>query len=241
MTDGVAVIVGAGDGLGAGTAQAFARDGMTVVASRRKQAPLDALVAGIEAEGGRAVGIACDARDEDQVVALFDRIEDEIGPVEMAMFNAGAWHNAPILEMTSRIYRQVWDTAAFAGFLVGREAARRMAPRGQGTILFTGATASVRGGAGFAAFSGAKQALRGLSQSMARELGPKGIHVAHVIVDGQIDTEAVREKFPDRVAALPEDGLMLPAEIGAQFVALHRQTRSAWTFEMDLRPWAEQW
>lgn len=238
---GAVIVIGAGDGLGAGIARAFARDGLAVAASRRKAEPLDALVRAIETEGGRAVGIACDARAEDSVAALFARAEAELGPVEAVVFNAGAWHSAPIRDMTARIYRQVWETAAFAGFLVGREAARIMVPRGRGTIIFTGATASVRGGSGFAAFAGAKFALRALAQSMARELGPQGVHVAHVIVDGQIDTDAVRGRFPDRVAALPDHGLMAPDAIAANFVMLHRQPRSAWTFEMDLRPSIEAW
>lgn len=241
MPDGVAVVIGAGDGLGAGVARAFGKDGLAVVPSRRKVGPLEALVRGIEGDGGKAVAMACDARDEDSVVSLFGRAEAELGPVEAVVFNAGAWHNAPIRDMTSRIYRQVWETAALGGFLAGREAARLMAPRGHGTIIFTGATASIRGASGFAAFSGAKFALRALAQCMARELGPEGVHVAHVIVDGQIDTDAVREKFPDRVAALPDHGLMAPDAIAANFVMLHRQPRDAWTFEMDLRPSIEQW
>lgn len=241
MAEGAAVVIGAGDGLGAAVVRAFAKDGLAVVASRRKAEPLEALVREITEDGGTAAGIACDSRSEDEVVALFDRVEAEIGPVEVAVFNAGAWHNAPIAEMTARIYRQVWETAAFAGFLVGREAARRMTPRGRGTIIFTGATASVRGNAGFGAFAGAKHALKALAQSMARELGPKGVHVAHVIVDGQIDTPAVHEKFPERVAAMPEHGLMSPDGIASNYVAIHRQPPSAWTFEMDLRPLVEEW
>lgn len=241
MAEGAALVVGAGDGLGAAVTRAFAREGLTAVPSRRKAESLDRLVAEIGRAGGKAVGVACDARAEDEVIALFDRVEAEIGPVEAAVFNAGAWHNAPIVDMTERIYRQVWETAALAGFLVGREAARRMVPRGRGVIVFSGATASVRGGSGFSAFAGAKHALKALAQSMARELGPKGIHVAHVIVDGQIDTEAVRARFPDRVAAIPEDGLMSPDAIAANYVMLYRQPRSAWTFELDLRPWTEGW
>ena len=241
MAGGVALVIGAGDGLGGAIARRFARGGMIAVVSRRKAAPLAKLAKAIEADGGTAHAMPCDARDEDAVIAMFDRIEAEIGEIEACVFNAGAWHNAPITEMTSRIYRQVWDTACFAGFLTGREAARRMAPRGRGTIVFTGATASIRGGAGFAAFAGAKFALRALAQSMARELGPMGIHVGHVVVDGQIDTDAVRARFPGRVAETPDDGLLAPDAVAEAFWDLHRQPRSAWTGEIDLRPWTERW
>ncbi len=238
---GVALVIGAGDALGGAIARRFAQGGMIAVPSRRKQAPLAALARQIEAEGGTAHAIPCDARDEDAVIAMFDRIEGEIGEIEACVFNAGAWHNAPITEMTARIYRQVWDTACFAGFLTGREAARRMAPRGRGTILFTGATASVRGNAGFAAFAGAKFALRALAQSMARELGPLGLHVGHVVIDGRIDSEAVRSRFPDSVAKAPDDGLAAPDAIAEAFWNLHRQPRAAWTWEIDIRPWTERW
>ncbi len=241
MASGAAVIVGAGDALGGALARCFADAGLVAVPVRRKADRLQALVTQIEAAGGAAVGMGCDARDEDQVVALFDRVETEIGPVELVVFNAGAQHSSPIADMTARIYRQVWESACFGGFLVGREAARRMVPRKRGTILFTGATASLRGGNGFAAFAGAKFALRALSQSMARELGPKGVHVAHVVIDGMIDSAAVRERFPDRVAAKGEDGMMSPDAIAGNFRRLHDQPRSAWSAEIDLRPWTETW
>ena len=238
---GGAAMIGAGDALGGAIARRFAQGGMIVVPSRRKQAPLEELTRRIEADGGTACPMACDARDEDSVIAMFDRIEGELGGLEACVFNAGAWHNAPINEMTSRIYRQVWETACFAGFLAGREAAWRMAPRGRGTIVFTGATASIRGAAGFAAFAGAKFGLRALAQSMARELGPVGIHVGHVVVDGQIDSEAVRARFPERVAEVADDGLLAPDAIAEAFWNLHCQPRSAWTWEIDIRPWTERW
>lgn len=238
---GAALVVGAGDALGGAVAERFAKGGFHAVPSRRKTAPLEALARRIRDGGGTATPIACDARDEEAVIAMFDRIEADIGPVEVAVFNAGAWHNAPIAEMTARIYRQVWDTAAFAGFLVGREAGRRMVGRGSGTIVFTGATASLRGGAGFAAFAGAKFALRALAQAMARELGPMGIHVAHIVVDGRIDSEAVRERFADEIAASGEDALLKPAAIAETFWSVHTQPRDAWTFETEVRPWTERW
>ena len=238
---GAAVIMGAGDALGGAIARRFAHGGLVAVPSRRKIKPLGELVGQIEAEGGRAEGIPCDARDEDAVIALFDRVEDEIGPVEAFVFNTGAQHRSSILEMTTKIYRQVWESAAFAGFVTGREAARRMAERGRGTIIFTGATASVRGGANFASFASAKHALRALSQSMARELGPMGIHVGHIIVDGMIDSEAVRSKFPEEVEALPEGGMLNPDHIADAYWAMHAQPKDAWTFEMDIRPSVEHW
>ena len=231
-----AVVFGAGEALGGAVARRFARAGYHAVPSRRKAERLEALAAAIRDDGGKATAIACDARDEEAVQALYERVEDEIGPVEVAVFNAGAWHNAPIAEMTARVYRQVWDTAAFAGFLTAREAARRMVPRGKGTILFTGATASLRGGPGFAAFAGAKFALRALAQAMSRELAPKGVHVAHVVVDGRIDSEAVRARFQ-----VDEAELMPPDAIAETFFAVHAQERDAWTFEIDLRPWGEAW
>jgi len=238
---GTAVIIGAGDALGGAIARRFAREGLIAVPSRRKIKPLGELVAEIEADGGQAEGIPCDARDEDAVINLFDRVENEIGPIEAFVFNTGAQHSASILDMTARIYRQVWESAAFAGFLTGREAARHMVERGRGTIIFTGATASVRGGAGFASFAGAKHALRALAQSMARELGPRGIHVGHIIVDGMIDSEAVRSRFPEKTEALPEGGMLNPDHIADAYWAMHAQPRDAWTFEMDLRPSVEKW
>lgn len=238
---GAAVIIGAGDALGGAITRRFAREGLVVVPSRRKAMPLEELVAEIVADGGQAEGIPCDARDEEAVIAMFDRIEGEIGPVEAFVFNTGAQHRSSILNMTSKIYRQVWESAAFAGFLTGREAARRMVSQGRGTIIFTGATASVRGGANFASFAGAKHALRALAQSMARELGPEGVHVGHIIVDGMIDSDAVRSKFPEEVGALPAGGMLNPSHIADAYWAMHAQSRDAWTFEMDIRPSIERW
>ena len=241
MAGGAAVVVGAGPPRGGAGAPRIAPPGPPAVPVPPKTGPLDALAAEIAASGGRARGIACDARDEEAVATLFDRVEREIAPVEVCVFNVGAQHRSPVLEMTARIYRQVWESAAFAGFLVGREAARRMVPRGRGTIVFTGATASVRGGSGFASFAGAKHALRALAQSMARELGPRGIHVGHVVVDGMIDSPAVRERFPEETAALPGDGLLDPDHVAEAYWTLHAQPRDCWTFEMDLRPAVERW
>ena len=238
---GAAVVIGAGDALGGAIARRFAKGGLVAVPSRRKIQPLGELVAQIEAQGGRAEGIPCDARDEEAVIEMFDRIEAEIGPVEVFVFNTGAQHRSSILDMTTRIYRQVWESATLAGFVTGREAARRMAAQGRGTIIFTGATASVRGGANFASFASAKHALRALAQSMARELGPMGVHVGHIIVDGMIDSEAVRTKFPEETDALPDGGMLDPDHIAEAYWAMHTQPKDAWTFEMDIRPSVERW
>jgi NAD(P)-dependent dehydrogenase (short-subunit alcohol dehydrogenase family) len=238
-----AVIIGAGDATGGAIARAFAAEGLTACVVRRETdaEALEALAQSIRDAGHVAHAIPGDARDEDFMVQLFDRIEAEIGPVAVAVFNIGANVQFGIRETTARVYRKVWEMAAFAGFLMGREAARVMVPRRGGTIIFTGATASLRGGAGYAAFSGAKGALRMLAQSMARELGPQGIHVAHSIIDGPIDTAFIRERHPDFDAAKAADLLLSPAAIADAYVSLHKQHRSAWTHELDLRPWGEKW
>ncbi len=235
------MIIGAGESTGGAIAKRFAREGLVAVCTRRNADGLDPLVKEIEEAGGQAIAVGCDARDEDQMTQLFEHIEKEIAPLEVAVFNPGANVNFPIVETTSRVYRKVWEMACFAGFLTGREAARVMTPRGHGTILFTGATASLRGGAGFSAFAGAKHALRALAGSMARELGPKGIHVGHIVVDGAIDTPWIRENFKAMVEARPEDGLLDPDAIAEAYWQLHAQPRNAWTFELDLRPFDERW
>ena len=236
-----ALVVGAGPGLGGAVARRFAREGYVACVARRKGDELEPLCAEIRAQGGQALAFGVDARNEDDVVGLFERIEGEIGPVEVAVHNVGANVSFPIREMTARVYSKVWQMACFSGFLVGREAARRMAPRGNGTILFTGATASLRGRSGMAAFAGAKHALRALAQSMARELGPEGIHVAHVIVDGAIDMPWIPENFPQIVEERGEEALLNPDAIAESYWQLHTQPRSAWTHELDLRPHVEPW
>jgi NAD(P)-dependent dehydrogenase (short-subunit alcohol dehydrogenase family) len=244
MSDtGVCVVVGAGDDTGAAIARAFAREGLVACIVRRPRHldRLEALAAEIRAEGCAAHAFGVDARDENAMVSLFATIEDEIGPIEAVVFNIGANVRFPIVETTGRVYRKVWEMAAFAGFLTGREAARHMLPRKRGSILFTGATASVRGGDGFSAFAGAKHALRALAQSMARELGPKNIHVAHVVIDGAIDTNFIRGMRPDVDEMRERDAILSPDAIAAAYVMLHRQHRSAWTHEMDVRPWVEKW
>lgn len=237
---GAAIVIGAGDATGGAIAAAFARTGFVAVPVRRTANALAPLAERIGAEGGQCLPIGCDARDEAQMVSLFERVEAEIGPVEVAVFNIGANSPMSLLDETERRYRKIWELCALGGFLMAREAGRRMVPRGRGTILFTGATASVRGSAGFTAFAGGKHALRALAQSAARELGPKGIHVGHVVVDGAIDTEFIRSQFPERYALKAEAGILDPEHIAANYVMLHQQPRDAWTHELDLRPWSEK-
>lgn len=242
MSDKKAVLViGAGDATGGAIARRFAREGYVACVTRRSADKLEPLVAQIRADGGEAHGFGSDARKEEEMVSLVERIEREIAPIEVAVFNIGANVRFGITETTARVYYKVWEMACFSGFLMGREAAKVMLPRGRGTILFTGATASLRGREGFAAFAGAKHALRALAQSMARELWPKGIHVAHPIIDGAIDTEWIRENFPQRYALKEREGILNPEHIAALYWQIHQQPRDAWTHETELRPWIEPW
>ena len=238
---GVALVIGAGDATGGAIAKRFARGGYVACVTRRSADKLQPLVDEIRAAGGEAHGFASDARKEEEVQALVERIEREIGPIEVMVFNIGANVPCSILEETARKYFKIWEMACLSGFIVGREVALRMVKRGRGTILYTGATASLRGAAHFAAFAGAKHALRALAQSMARELGPKNIHVAHVVVDGAIDTEFIRTNFPAAYDKKDQDGILNPAHIADNYWHLHTQPRDAWTFELDLRPWMEKW
>ena len=239
--DKAILVVGAGDATGGAIARRFAREGYIACLTRRHTDKLAPLVAQIEAEGGGARAYGSDARKEDEVVALFAQIEKEVAPIEVVVFNIGANVRFPITETTARVYYKVWEMGCFAGFLVGREAAKTMLARARGSIFFTGATASMRGSSGFAAFAGAKFGLRALAQSMARELGPKGIHVAQIIIDAAIDTEFIRENFPQRYALKEQAGIVDPDSIAEAYWQLHRQPRDAWTHEMDLRPWIETW
>jgi len=240
---GVCLVVGAGVGVGSSIARAFAREGLEVCITRRERHTdqLEELAQEIRDAGGTAHAFPCDARSEDEVIALFRKIEADVGPLEVVVFNIGANVKFSITETTTRVYTKVWEMAAFAGFLAGREAARVMAPRGRGTILFTGATASMRGGDGFSAFAGAKHALRALAQSMARELGPKGIHVGHVVVDASIDGAFARDNKNDVEELLERDEIVKPVDLAENYVWLWKQPRSAWTHELDLRPWKENW
>jgi NAD(P)-dependent dehydrogenase (short-subunit alcohol dehydrogenase family) len=247
----VALVVGAGDATGAAACRAFARDGFTVVAVRRNKGAslgeLDAMVKSITDEGYDAHGFALDARRENEVIGLLDTIEKDIGTIRVCLHNIGPNLPMSIFDTTTQRYMKMFEISAVSGLIVGREVAKRMlAQGGEGTILFTGATASIRGAANFAAFSGAMSAKRTLAQSMARELGPLGIHVAHVIVDGIIDTpfhatDASPVPRPRYKQLAANDGIIDPDGIADAFLALVHQKKSAWTFEMDLRPWSETW
>lgn len=236
----IALVIGAGDHLGSAIARRFAREGFHIVATRRR-GDLGPLLREIEDLGSSATGIHSDARDEDQVNVLIERVESELGPIEVLVFNVGGNVRYGILETSTQVYRKVWEMCAFAGFLVGREVARKMVSRNRGTILFTGASASIRGSSGFSAFAGGKHALRALAQSMARELGPRGIHVAHVIIDGLIDNRNTEKLLPDLYAGKGEDGIIQPDDLAEIYWRLHNQPRSTWTFEQDARPFSEPW
>jgi NAD(P)-dependent dehydrogenase (short-subunit alcohol dehydrogenase family) len=239
-----ALIIGAGDATGSAIARKFAKAGYVSCVTRRSADKLQLLKQQIESEGGVCHAFASDARKEEEVIALVEQIESTIGPIEVMVFNIGANVPSSILDETARKYFKVWEMACFSGFLNGREVAKRMVsragPHRKQTIIFTGATASLRGAAGFGAFAGAKHALRALAQSMARELGPRGIHVAHSIIDGAIDTAFIRDNFPERYALKAQDGILNPDHIADAYVMLHQQPRDAWTHELDLRPYMEK-
>jgi NAD(P)-dependent dehydrogenase (short-subunit alcohol dehydrogenase family) len=240
-----AAVIGAGDFIGGAIAKKFAAEGFTVFAGRRNGDKLAPLVQDIEAQDGRIVARSLDARKEDEITA-FLQDADTTAPLEVCIFNIGANVNFPLLETTERVFRKVWELACYAGFLSGREAARLMLPHGKGCIFFTGATASVRGGIGYAAFASAKSGLRAVAQSMARELGPKNIHVAHLIIDAGVDTAFVRDRIKQRggveaLENLEPDQLMNPASVAQAYWQLYLQPRDAWTFELDVRPYREVW
>ncbi|SEL75884.1 Short-chain dehydrogenase [Atopomonas hussainii] len=237
----VALVIGAGDATGGAIAKRFAREGYIACITRRSVDKLQPLLDEIHAAGGQAHGFASDARREEQVAELIDTIERDIGPIEVYVFNIGANVPCSVLEETPRKYFKIWEMACFAAFLTAQAVAKRMVTRQRGTVLFTGATAALRGAAHFAAFAGAKHALRALAQSMARELGPQNIHVAHVVVDGAIDTDFIRTTFPAIYAKKDQDGILNPEHIADNYWHLHAQPRDAWTFELDLRPWQERW
>ncbi|MFT6559276.1 SDR family oxidoreductase [Sneathiella sp.] len=237
----VALIIGAGDATGGAVAKRFAKDGYVACCVRRNGDKLTPLINEIVENGGQAHGFGCDARKEEDVQSLIETIESDIGPIEAFIFNIGANVPSSIFDETARKYFKIWEMGCFAAFLTAREVALRMKPRGQGTMIFTGATASTRGSANYAAFAGSKHALKALAQSVARELGPLGIHVAHVIVDGAIDTDFIRTNFPERYALKEKAGILDPDHIAENYWHLHTQPKDAWTFELDLRPWSENW
>lgn len=241
MDSRCAVVVGAGTGTGAEVAKRFASEGYAVAVARRNADALAPLIDEITQAGGTARAFAVDASDENAVVGLFDDAEGELGDVEVAVFNAAGFTTASVLDATVSDFEAMWRASSLGGFLVGREAARRMAPRGRGTILFTGATAAMKASARFTAFSAGKHGLRAVAQSMAKELSPQGIHVSHIIVDGVIDVPRVHESMPELAASKGEDGLIDPKSIAESYLMLHQQPRNAWTFELDLRPFGETW
>jgi len=241
VRDGVAIVVGAGDATGGAVARRFAREGLKTVICRRDADKLAPLAEEIRKAGGAAYPQACDARREEEVIALFDWAEAELGPVEVVVFNIGGNVRAPFREIEAKKFFKVWEMACLAGLLTLREAARRMVPRGRGTIIATGASASRKGYAGGAMFGSAKFALRGLTQALAREVGPLGVHVAHVVIDGAIDTQFIRDAFPERYKLKDRDGLLQPDAIAETYWQIHCQPRTAWTHETELRPWIESW
>jgi NAD(P)-dependent dehydrogenase (short-subunit alcohol dehydrogenase family) len=220
--------------LGWAVAQRFAEAGMRVIAAARDEARLERLLA--DDTTGRVSTFACDASDGEQIDALFEYALTEVGPPDVVVFNAGTFEPGGVLEIAPEDFERCWRVGCYAGFLVGQAAARLMVARGSGTLIFTGATASLRGSARFANLAVPKFGLRALAQSMARELGPAGVHVAHVVIDGQIESERYRHLAAER----GPDSLLAPAAIAETYYQLHRQPRSAWAHELDVRPWLEK-
>ena len=240
-----AAVIGAGDYIGTAIAKKFAAEGFYTFAGRRQGDKLAPLVSEVEAQGGRIVGRSLDARKEDDLIA-FIKDAEQAAPLEVCIFNIGANVNFPLVDTTERVFRKVWEMACYSGFLAGREAARLMIPRGRGAIFFTGATAGLRGGVGYAAFAAAKFGLHAVAQSAARELGPQGIHVAHLIIDAGVDTAWVRDRIRERegddaIKNLDTTRLMRPAAVAETYWQLYNQPRDAWTFEMEIRPFREKW
>jgi NAD(P)-dependent dehydrogenase (short-subunit alcohol dehydrogenase family) len=245
IRNATAAVIGTGDYIGGAIAKRFAAEGFTVFAGRRQGEKLAPLVADIEARGGRIVARSLDARKEDDITS-FLKDADAHAPMEVCIFNIGANVNYPLVDTTERVFRKVWEMACYSGFLTAREAARLMLSRGRGSLFFTGATASVRGGLGYAAFASAKFGLRAIAQSTARELGPKNIHVAHLIIDGGVDTAWVRERIREQggdaaLENLEPGKLMRPEAVAEAYWQLYQQPPDAWTFEQEIRPFGEKW
>ena len=237
----VVLVVGAGDAIGSAIATRFAQEGYTVCMARRNGDRLAPLVDELNQQGLTAYAFTCDARKEDELIGLFEHVESSIGALEVVVFNIGANVPMKIVDTDSRKFFKIWEMACFSGFLTGREAAQRMLTRGRGTIIFTGATASLRGAAGFGAFASAKAGLRAMAQSLAKEMGPQNIHVAHVVIDAPVDTAWIMENVPEASELKGNDGLVVPAHLAENYLMLHNQPRDAWTFELDIRPWSESW
>lgn len=244
-TAGVALLVGAGDAIGAAVARRFAQGGFKVCIARRDATKSQVLVDELKQAGADVRAYSVDARNEEEVQHLFAEVERTVGPIEVCLFNAGSNTAKPLLDTTEKLFFKAWELACYAGFLVGREAARCMLQRGRGTILFTGATASIRGGKGFAAFSSAKFGLRAVAQSMARELGPQNIHVVHLLIDAGVDSVEIRRRYKEGrgldAADIPEGSLTKTSSIAEAYWFAHQQSRDGWTHELDLRPSVEKW
>lgn len=232
------VVLGVGPGTGGAVARRFAKAGMAIALGARRTESIAAVAREIAVTGGNALPVATDATSELDVARLVDRAERELGPIAVAVYNASGRAVKSILELTAAEVTEAWQRSCFGAFLFGREVARRMVERGEGTIIFTGATAGARGGKNFAAFAIGKFGLRALAQSMARELGPRGIHVAYANIDGPILTPTPHAQALAKERA--PDALLHPDAIAEAYFQLHRQHRSAWTQELDLRPWAEK-
>jgi NAD(P)-dependent dehydrogenase (short-subunit alcohol dehydrogenase family) len=232
----VLLVAGAGEGLGRAIARRFALEGYVAALAARDEAKLQALAADV---GGHA--FPADLSREADVLSLYDRVEKAHGAIEVVAFVAATRIIGPFTDITFEDFERVWRQSTASGFLVAREAARRMLPRGRGTILFTGASGSIRANPNFAAFAAAKGGLRFMAQSMARELGPKGIHVATVLLDGAIDSPMMWRDYRERMEELGSDGAIHPDAVAEAYWQLHRQPRNAWTFELDLRPWTQPW
>lgn len=237
---GAVIVGGAGEGLGFAVAARFAAAGHPVVMLARSAENLAPLTRKIQDLGGSALGRATDLRDEEQVVTVFEDVQREFGQIDVAIYNAGAQHRKPMLEISGSTFEKVWRLGCFGAFVFGREAVRHMLPTGRGTVLFTGATASMRGGAEFAAFAAAKFGVRAIAQSMAREFGPRGIHVASIAIDGGIDMPAIHRRYAAAGKSIDREGLLSPAAIAETYYQIHMQHRSAWINETELRPFGEK-
>jgi NAD(P)-dependent dehydrogenase (short-subunit alcohol dehydrogenase family) len=244
MSNPTAVVVGVGaeQGLGAAVCRRFAKDSHHVLVAGRSATKIEQIARSIGTAGGSAEPVLTDATSEGDVVRLFDRAMAPgkgLDPADVVVFNAGNNQRVDFREITAQAFEDFWRVGCFAGFLVGREAARRLVPLGRGTVVFTGASGSLRGKPGFAQFAAAKAGLRMIAQSMAREYGPQGLHVAHVVIDGGISGHRLRSRAPDLIEQRGEDGLLGIDAIAETYWQIHRQPRSAWTHEVDLRPFKE--